>query len=663
MKARARALALALAAAPVLAGAAQLELEATLDPALGTLRARAVLVVGRAPAEISLAARFTVEGVALDGRQDALAGTLRDGSHVWRLPAADRERRVHIAWHGALDPLDETLSHRDTLGPARPVAGARGSFLPGAARWHPVLGEALEGYRVTIDVPEEQRALVAGRLLEERVSGGRYRARFAYPHPALDIDLIAGPYRIENREVRTAAGSAVRLRTYFHPEIAALGPGYLDAVLGYLDRYEAWIGAYPHTEFSVVSSPTPTGFGMPSLTYLGIDVLRLPFIRFTSLGHEVLHNWWGNGVHVDPAQGNWSEGLTTFMADYRYQEERGAEAARDLRLAWLRDFAALPPAEDRPLAQFVARHHGASQIVGYHKAAMTFFMLHELIGAPAFDAGVREFWRTQRFRAASWAELQRAFEQAARRDLSAFFAQWLERTGAPALRLVEARAQQDGASWRVTATLAQDAVPYRLRVPLVVRTDEGAHTELVDVQRAGESVAFRTAARPRSLELDPELRLFRRLAPGEAPPILRQAMLDPATAVVLVSGGDAARAARAVAGRTLEHAPQVHTAASELPPAPVLAIGLAAEVDAWLARLGLAPRPREVAGQGSAQAWAATRPDGRALMVVSARDAAALEALARPLPHYGRQSWIAFEGAKAVARGLWPSVPQRLRLD
>lgn len=97
MKARARALALALAAAPALAGAAQLELEAALDPAHGTLRARAVLVVGRAAAEISLAARFAVDAVALDGRRGELAGTLRDGLHVWRLPAADRERRVEIA--------------------------------------------------------------------------------------------------------------------------------------------------------------------------------------------------------------------------------------------------------------------------------------------------------------------------------------------------------------------------------------------------------------------------------------------------------------------------------------------------------------------------------------------------------------------------------------
>ena len=59
-------------------------------------------------------------------------------------------------------------------------------------------------------------------------------------------------------------------------------------------------------------------------------MLRLPFIRASSLGHEVLHNWWGNGVLVDYARGNWSEGLTTFMADYAYKSEESAAAAREM---------------------------------------------------------------------------------------------------------------------------------------------------------------------------------------------------------------------------------------------------------------------------------------------------------------------------------------------
>jgi hypothetical protein len=33
----------------------------------------------------------------------------------------------------------------------------------------------------------------------------------------------------------------------------------------------------------------------------------------------------------------------------------------------------------------------------------------------------------------------------------------------------------------------------------------------------------------------------------------------------------------------------------------------------------------------------------------------ALQALAAPLPHHGRESWLLFVQDKAVGRGLWPA--------
>jgi hypothetical protein len=653
---RAAAAALALAAAHAFAAPAHLELEATLDPATRAFAARGTLAIGRDATEIALAARYKVESFAVDGRRDALPVATRGGRHVWRLPAADRARRVEIAWRGTVDPLDEALSHRDTLRNGRPVAGERGSFLPGSTLWHPVVAQGLSGYRVTVETPAGQKAIVPGRLVEESETAARYRARFEFPHPSDGIDLIAGPYRVVNRDARTALGTTVRLRTYFHPEIATLADGYLDAVAGYLDLYEGWIGAYPFTEFSVVSSPTPTGFGMPTLTYLGIDVLRLPFIRATSLGHEVLHNWWGNGVLVDYARGNWSEGLTTFMADYHYKERQGPAAAREVRLEWLRDFAALPPSEDRPLSRFVARYHGASQIVGYNKTAMVFVMLREAIGREAFDAGIREFWKANKFRVASWADLRRAFEGAAKRDLGAFFAQWVERPGAPSLRFVDARATPRGDAWRVTVTLGQASPTYRLRVPVRVRTDNGAATHAIDLDGEQTVASFETPARPVALLLDPDFALFRRLAPDEAPPILREAMVHPAAALAVVPER-AAKVARKLAAQLLDH-PAKAFAGGALPAGPLLAIGLGEDLDPWLAKNGLPPRPAAVAGRGSGQMWTATRADGRTLVVVSARDAEALAALARPLPHYGRQSGVVVDGAKAIDRGVWPSRPQ-----
>jgi hypothetical protein len=97
----------------------------------------------------------------------------------------------------------------------------------------------------------------------------------------------------------------------------------------------------------------------------------------------------------------------------------------------------------------------------------------------------------------------------------------------------------------------------------------------------------------------------------------------------------------------------------------LLLVGLESEVDRYLARHGLPKRPAELAqegGKATAWIWAAERRDGAPLTVVEARDEAALAALARPLPHYGRQSWILFDGSTALARGVWPSRPQRLSL-
>ena len=128
-------------------------------------------------------------------------------------------------------------------------------------------------------------------------------------------------------------------------------------------------------------------------------------------------------------------------------------------------------------------------------------------------------------------------------------------------------------------------------------------------------------------------------------------MLDPSTALVLASSDAAVRdAAGRLAARLLDAAPQPDTGGP-----PLLVIGLERDVDRLLAERSLPARPGTLKGTGSAQVWAARQSNGKTLVVISARDAESLSALQRPLPHYGRQSWLVFEGAKAIDRGVWPA--------
>jgi hypothetical protein len=92
-------------------------------------------------------------------------------------------------------------------------------------------------------------------------------------------------------------------------------------------------------------------------------------------------------------------------------------------------------------------------------------------------------------------------------------------------------------------------------------------------------------------------------------------------------------------------------------------IGLQQQVDAWLIANNLPVRPESVANKGSAQAWTFSRPNGSTLAIVSARDSASLEALIRPLPHYGRQSYVIFDGRKMIEQGAWPIQVQTVAVN
>lgn len=637
-----------------------------IDPANRTLEGKSLVTVHR-PRELQLLLGAGYE-VTQAEFNDGPLGIGREQSnlpHVWNIPFHFRQQiQFLILWKGVLAPLDTALDHRQTL--ARPVAvsGVGGTFLPDSSDWYPRIAGQMARYKVSIELPTGQKGLVAGRLIEESDSEQGYRATFEFSQPAEGIDLMAGPYVIDTLMHHNIKQKPVQLRTYFHPQISQLSKDYLDAVKGYLDRYESEIGEYPYSEFSVVSSPTPTGFGMPTLTYLGVDVLQLPFIRSTSLGHEVLHNWWGNGVYPDYKSGNWSEGLTTFMADYAYKEQESEAAAREMRLGWLRDFAALQPGQDAPLTAFTSRTHGASKIVGYNKAAMFFFMLRDHLGEAIFQRALQGLWATRRFQITSWKEVQKIFELVSGQSLEPFFAQWLTRSGAPAIEIAEVKNSAADSGYQLSITLKQAEPAYQLQVPVAIETQQGSAVHRLDLQQAQQTFTLKLAHKPLAVSLDPDLRLFRQLASGEAPPILREVMVNAATQTVLLSAqADFRKIAETLAAKLQDRKLETIAPDDPLPAAPTLVIGLQAEVDAWLAAKQLPARPDETGKKGSAQVWTVTRSEGVSLAIISAQDAASLEALIRPLPHYGRQSYLIFDGRQAIDKGVWPMQVQKVVVE
>ncbi len=602
-----------------------------------------------------LAPGFVVTTFAIDGRKATPARLGAD----WRIDlGADGEHNLLFEYHGRLAAMPKKPPRGSQSFEA--LAGPEGSYLPAASGWYPGTQAATFTYRIAIEVPEPQKAVVAGRLVNETVTAGRHHAVFESESPVTGLTLMAGPYLVRERR-----SGGLSLRTYFHPSIQSLAVDYLRSSAEYIDFYRRWIGAYPFSAFSIVSSPLPVGLGFPGLTYIGEKVLKLPFIRFTSLGHEILHSWWGNGVRVDYAAGNWSEGLTTFMADYTFSQKASAEQARRMRLSWLRDFAALPPGRDRPVTTFVAKSHDASQVIGYDKTAFFFHMLRRQLGAEIFDAGIRRLWKKNKFGAAGWKRLQNAFEAASGKDLETFFDQWLKRTGAAKLQLAAVTVERTQDRFRTSFTLVQPLSVYALKVPIVITTASGEKRFHVLFDEPESRYHLETRSRPLALAIDPDFDIFRRLDRTEAPPILRDVTLKADTATIILAADERGqKAGRELAKRLLDLPPRFEDAfPSNPPPAPLLLIGTTAEVMAWLAKARLSGVPDRLDGRGTARVWAG-RYDGRwPLLVVAADDVPALEALLNPLPHYGRKGYLVFEADKAVEHGTWPATAGPLRVE
>ncbi len=651
------------------APAPDLLLDVSLDPQTRQFKAEAELLVRSPSFRFLLHESLRVTGARAGGQTASVEQSSGPtGFRQWSIRLAQAGQKLAIRYEGRLPLLERDRDHRSVLGGMPPMASPEGSFLSAGSSWYPRPAE-LFSYRVNLAVPAGQRAVVAGRRVAETVPAGAgesYRASFEFTQPVDGIDLMAGPWVVREKTVARGGQSPLFLRTFFPADLDAtpgLAQAYLDDSQAYIERYSREIGAYPYSEFSIVASPLPTGFGMPTLTYLGADVLRLPFIRKTSLGHEILHNWWGNGVYVDYERGNWSEGLTTFMADYAYKEDESAAAAGEMRLAWLRDAAVFAGEKSGSLRDFRSRANAAGATVGYGKSAMLFVMLRDRLGSKAFEQGIRNFWAAQRFKVAGWDDLQAAFESASGEKLGAFFAAWLDRQALPDVSIARAEIRPSGTQHQLDIRFNKQDADLPLRLPLEIIAAGRRQTHWVDLDAGRNTASIKLAVAPQTVRLDPEMRVWRRLDAGQLPPILRQWMA--AGAPQLVNAARAPEANLAVsqlAARFFEVKPKL-LAPAQLGTAlsgktPVLVAGTHAEIDQALAGAGLPARPASLAGQGSAQVWTVAGTPFQ-LAVVSAQDAAALNALQRGLPHYGGQSWLIFEQGKAINKGIWPaSLPE-----
>jgi hypothetical protein len=585
----------------------------------------------------------------------------------YRVRFEQPQQKVTLVYSGKIEHPLQTLSQGYTGGRSTTpgTISDQGVFLAGSSYWYPqpVSGDRLLSFSVRTHLPEGWLAVSQGRRDPE---GHTWQES----QPQDEIYLIAGRFHRYQRETPVAMAEV-----YLSKPDPTLARRYLDATAPYLALYSRLIGPYPYAKFALVENFWESGYGMPSFTLLGPRVIRLPFILHSSYPHEILHNWWGNGVYVDYQSGNWSEGLTSYLADHliREQQGQGADYRRDA-LQRYADFVA--EEEDFPLTEFRGNQGEISQAVGYGKTLMFLHMLRRNLGDRQFLQGVQRFYRENLFQSAGFDDLKLALEEASGKPLEADFNQWTRRTGAPTLELKKVTLERMGAGYRVTGRLrqTQKAAPFQLRVPLFLQLEGEAVARLYELEMEERELLLEIPAgkRPLRLSVDPRFDLFRRLDPSEIPPSLGQLFGAKVLTIVLPRRAPAAlrqayeqlaekwsRGKREIQVRwddTREALPDsgaiwlfgtenrftaemIHS----LPGRPL-------DLQRGLLSLGGRSYPLE---QYSFALAGTLNDQPSGLLALSSAEVVA--GLARKLPHYGKYSYLLFEGSAPTNRlkGRW----------
>lgn len=572
-------------------------------------------------------------------------------------------------------PIDAEGPGRERgFGDTSGIISEDGAYLSASSFWYPFFDEEMVTFTLSVTLPPGWDAVSQGFRASHARNKGETDVQWASPETQEGIWLIAARF---NEYVRSSG--SLTYMVFLRTPDNELANKYLEATALYITMYEKLIGPYPYRKFALVENFWETGFGMPSFTLLGTKIIRFPFIITSSYPHEILHNWWGNSVFPDIAKGNWSEGLTAYLADHLLKEQQGSgEDYRQESLQKYTDYVI--GNRDFPIAEFRVKHSPSSEAIGYSKSLMFFHMLRLELGDSLFIAGLRDFFRDYKFRLASFDDLRKTFEKASGRDLREIFDQWLLRTGAPKLKLrdVAVAAEKDGYLLTGLIEQVQPGRTYRLLIPLAVTMDgkkEAYQTSVVMDKRILE-FSLRVPAPPLRLDVDPAFDLFRRLDRDEIPPALSQALGAKKILLILPSAADSAliQAYRSFAHTFIGAGPdtveiKLDTQVAKLPTdRAVIILGwqnlFIKKAMTSLSDYGVVPLKESVRigkdmipHENYSVVLTSRHPGNRemALALVATTVPAALPGLAVKIPHYNKYSYIVFEGngPTNTLKGRW----------
>ncbi|MBX3381008.1 MAG: hypothetical protein KF805_13020 [Phycisphaeraceae bacterium] len=396
---------------------------------------------------------------------------------------------------------------------------------PGAAisswtsGWYPVPvpdeGEGLQAVNrapgtMTFRLPQGWSAVTGGKKRSHEEKDGAVVEVWDVPQ-AIARSFAAAPYKTFEGSANGVAVS-VSLITKDSPYAV----DQIGALVKAVDALQEKLGPYPYPGFSIAEVPMDVGnFGASSEQ--GFIMVKPNFLdckggNLALFAHEAAHAWWGNTVGTtSPAGIMCDEALAQYGAVIAIEKVEGPEGVRSFlefsRPGYIFNqcakgyFEIVRSGKDIPLMEL--KTGGVSHTLSDSKGHWVYHMLRERVGDEVFFATLRGLIRKYSTKPMSLADVRREFIAAAPEiGLETFFAQWLDRKGAPVFEVNKESA--DGKT-RIALVQAGDVYDLPLELEWTAASGKKARQR---IQVKDRETVFEVEGEVEKLELDPDRKLL-----------------------------------------------------------------------------------------------------------------------------------------------------------
>ena len=379
------------------------------------------------------------------------------------------------------------------------------SILLYPGRWFPMVGLYTNRFtmQLHVTVPSDETAVFSGFTGKKSLPGNRTEFDFNWAKAGFPGTLVVGKFL---PAVKPAGSSQVSI--YVTDKHKANAAEYAALAAQQQEYFTTTFGQPESSKLQIVELPDDAVSASWGPEVVAIAGNRIGDKNSTRLlSNTIAHQWWGSEISPATLNDAWiTNGMARYAELMNLQETAGTNSFTNA----LPDIEAGALAYDTIPLTALARTDPFSpqfQSMTLEKGAMVFHMLRYQMGDDKFLAFLRGLLSQYTDKPVSSADLEEVAKAqgGTAMNLTPFFAQWLDGTGAPTFQdkfTVYRLGSNKG--FRTVGSVSQDLDLFRMPVDLKVETDGKTETRKIDISGTDSAYTIETFGRPRRIAIDPD---------------------------------------------------------------------------------------------------------------------------------------------------------------